>query len=349
MKIAFIIPSLANKGPVVMVDIIIRHLQKEVEQIDVFYFDDKFGVDFTCPTYRIDFNTPIDFDKYDIIHSHMYRPDKYVCKWKDYITKAKLVSTIHQDILNNVRYSHNIFIAYALRYVWKKLFRQMDAIGVISKQLLELYTASIPRTELVYNGVDIDYSPTNCDPGIINQIKALKDKGYKVIGTYAVVDKRKGIDQMIDVAAIRNDIAIVVIGEGKGKEHLRKYVEAKGWNDRVLFFPYLKHPYNYLKEIDVYVMPSRSEGFGLAVVEAALTGTPVICSNIEVFHEIFDETEATFFELENIESLSKAVDVAFDRDNGKVERALVKVKSRFSGRIMAGNYLKLYRRLECKG
>lgn len=345
MKIAFIVPSLANKGPIVVVDTIVRNLINKVDQIDVFYFDDKFGVYFICPTHKIDFGTPIDFDHYDIIHSHMYRPDKYVCKWKNKIQKAKLISTIHQDIYKNVRYSHNIFVAYALTFIWRRYLRKMDAIGVISKQLLQTYSRDIPQVELVYNGVDIDFSSSECEIDIIDQIMVLRNKNYKIIGTYAVMDKRKGIDQIVDLLGFRNDIAVIIIGEGQEKERLREYIQKQGWYEKVLLLPYLKYPYNYLMLFDVYVMPSRSEGFGLAVVEAALTRTPIVCSDIEVFHEIFEETEVSFFELENIKSLSVAVDIALDPLNEKVEKAYNKVNTKFSGKIMAENYLKLYKRM----
>ena len=80
MKIAFIVPSLTNKGPIIVVDTLVRNLINQVEKVDLFYFDEKYGIDFCCQTYLIDFDTPISFDNYDIIHSHGFRPDKYVAK-----------------------------------------------------------------------------------------------------------------------------------------------------------------------------------------------------------------------------------------------------------------------------
>ena len=38
MKIAYILPSLVNKGPIVVVNNIIRYLKEHVEQIDVYFF-----------------------------------------------------------------------------------------------------------------------------------------------------------------------------------------------------------------------------------------------------------------------------------------------------------------------
>lgn len=342
MKIAYIIPSLINKGPIVVVDTIIKNLIDKVDTIDVFYFDDKFGIDFVCKTTKIDFNIPIDFDSYDIIHSHMLRPDKYVYKWRHKIVKAKVISTIHQDIFQNLKFSYNLPIAIIYTFLWKRYLKKMDGVAVISKKLYTLYASELPLSTIVYNGVDIEFNPHSADNIICSQIKKLHDNRFKIVGTYAAINKGKGIDQLFAILDIRDDIALVIIGEGKEKCRLEQLSNSKGWNNRVIFLPYLKCPYNYLEQFDVYVMPSRSEGFGLALAEAALTRTPVVCSDIDVFKEIFDSNEASFFKLENIDSLSDAIDQALNSSSEKIERAYNKIKNKFSGEKMTENYLKLY-------
>ena len=345
MKIAFIIPSLINQGPVIVVNTIIKFLIDKVEQIEVYYFDDKKGIGFVCPTHKIRMDTPIDFDKYDIIHSHMYRPDKYVNKWRAKIKRAKTVTTIHQDIFQNLKYSYNFFVAIVFGYIWKGFIRKMDMVIVISKKLYNLYEKKMKQLLVVHNGVDISINEQDADPEISGAIKRLSEKGYKIIGTYAAITKRKGIDQLITLLKIRNDIGLVIIGEGVEKEKLIANVKKNGWDDRVLFFPYLKEPYNYIRDFDVYAMPNRSEGFGLAIAEAALTKIPVVCSDIDVFKEIFDETEATFFKLENIQSLSDSINLAFKLGQAKTEKAYNKIMTHFSAQVMADNYLRLYKRM----
>ena len=53
MKIAFILPSLINKGPIVVVNNVVKYLKSYVEQIDVYYFDATPAMDFDCPVYKI--------------------------------------------------------------------------------------------------------------------------------------------------------------------------------------------------------------------------------------------------------------------------------------------------------
>ena len=68
-------------------------------------------------------------------------------------------------------------------------------------------------------------------------------------------------------------------------------------------------------------MPSRSEGFGLALIEAVQQKIPVICSDIDVFKELFTDDEVTFFKLEDHGSLSEAVKTAIETGLKKTENA----------------------------
>lgn len=348
MNVAYILPSLTNTGPTIVINTLIRNIIDKISNVDVYYFDEKESMEFPCPTHRIDFNTRIDFEKYNIVHSNMYRPDKYINKFYKTIdhNKTKLISTIHQDIFNNLKYSYNLPTAVIFNIVWKHYLKCFDHVAVISHKLLDLYKPTFPQSSVVYNGVDIDYNPSTACNEIVNQIITLKAKGLKVIGTYAAINKRKGIDQLFNLLDIRKDIGLVIIGEGAEKERLRKLAGNIGHKDRVLFFPYLKQPYNYLKHIDIYAMPSRSEGFGLAMIEAALTHTPIICSSIDVFHEIFNDSQAVFFELENTLSLSNAVDKATNNSFELSEQGYIRVKEMFTGDIMGANYLLLYNQLK---
>ena len=72
MKIAFIIPSLINEGPVIVTKDIIEGLINKVDLIDVYYFDERENaISFPCNTYKISFFEKIDFNKYDVVHTHL--------------------------------------------------------------------------------------------------------------------------------------------------------------------------------------------------------------------------------------------------------------------------------------
>ena len=346
MKIAFIVPSLINKGPIIVVDTLVRNLINQVEKVDLFYFDEKYGIDFCCQTYRIDFDTPISFDNYDIIHSHGFRPDKYVAKWKNNISNAKVVTTIHSDIACDLCYNYNFFVSFIFTKIWLHYIKKFDAVVVISDQLKKIYECKLKSISRVYNGIDITYRPVKNDPSIIAQINKFRDLNYKIIGSYAYLTRIKGLEQLIKVLEKRKDLAVVIIGEGEAKNELIELSRTLNVIDRTLFLDYLPTPYNYLSLFDVYAMCSRSEGFGLAAVEATLMQTPVVCSNISIFKEIFDDTKVSFFELDNISSLLESINIAISTIGKlKAKVALNYSLNNFSGYKMASNYLDIYSNL----
>lgn len=225
------------------------------------------------------------------------------------------------------------------------MMKKHDAVAVISDKLKSLYKDKFMNLDRVYNGVDIDLDESCVESHYVNKINEFKERNLRVIGSYAAVNKRKGIDQIVNLLSIRKDLALVFIGEGKEVKVLENLAKNIGVYDRVIFFPYSKRPYNYIHLFDIYVMPSRSEGFGLALVEAALTKAAIVCSDIDVFKEIFDDTQATFFKLENINSLDFAVLESLRTKEIKGINAYKKAMDFFSGKIMGQNYLDFYFKL----
>ena len=94
-------------------------------------------------------------------------------------------------------------------------------------------------------------------------------------------------------------------GEVADRDRLRQLAEQLGVADRCHFYGYRANPWPIAKASDVFVFPSRSEGFGLGAIEAASLGLPLLCSDIPVFRELFSDREATFFELDNIDDMAR--------------------------------------------
>lgn len=347
MKIAYIIPSLDNKGPIIVVNNIIRSLKNKVDVIDVYYFDviEDSILDFDCPTYKVQMNQKIDFDAYDIIHSHCLRPDLYVNKWRKHIKRAKVITTLHQDTYKSLTYQYNKLVSFIVTRYWLYVQSKFDGVTVISKQLKDQYNHLLKnKSSVIYNGCFVlDKENAVLDIELVFSIRNIKDRGYKVIISYAYVTKRKGLAQVIKALVVLSDYAFIIIGDGPEIINLKKLVLSLNLEDRVLFFSARKTPYLYLEEVDIYAMPSYSEGFGLAMVEAALQKKSIVCSDIPAFNEIFTKDEAIFFQLDNQASLIHAIESAYQDKMQKSENAYLKVTSCFTADIMADNFLNYYK------
>lgn len=285
---------------------------------------------------------PIDFDSFDIIHSHCFRPDKYVKKWKHKINKSKIITTLHQDTYRSFRYEYNWALSHLLTNYWLRIQSNFDGIISISNQLKVSYEHKVKAPMItIHNGCSIMIND-EVDSNIRKKILYIKEK-YNVLGTYAFVTRRKGLDQIIKVLVKLPDYAFVIIGEGPDIKNLKKMSSRLGVDDRVLFFPYQKNPCDFLPYFDIYVMPSYSEGFGLAMVEAALAKLPIVCSDIPSFHEIFGDEDALFFPLSNIETLALSINKAFIKKDYYSEKSYKRAVGYFTTKVMAENHLKYYK------
>jgi glycosyltransferase involved in cell wall biosynthesis len=346
MKIAYILPSLAQKGPILVAKDIVSYLHDKVDGIDVYYFDDIVEVAFECPVYKIDFSDKIDFDKYDIIHSHMYRPDKYI--WKNRkIIKSKTVSTIHCDFRKDLRYSYNFFISWIYRWVWLFFLRRHDKIVGLSHSIIkEYYGKYIPASKLccIYNGKRIStaHPPEDNDKHLVAD---LKGNGLKIIGTCAGLTKRKGLHYIIKALPYLPDYAFIIIGDGKAKKNLMSLAAKLNVLDRCFFLGFKKNVEQYLPLFDIYAMPSLSEGFPLALIEATLMKRSCVCSDISVFREVFSEKEVTFFSLNDMKSLQKAIKEAYDKRKEKGENAYNYAITHYTAEVMGEEYLEIYQKL----
>lgn len=350
MKIAYIIPGIPQTGPVVVIQNLVRYLIKQVDKVDVYYlYDVDQPVHFDCDIHRINYQTPFDFDDYDIIHTHTAKADLYGAIWSWKMKKAKLVTTIHQDTFVTEKYRIGAFWGPIYVYAWMLLQRFcFDGVIFISKQIRDTYEKYFKGAKtIIYNGVYCDYSiPVN--KHFISEINDLKAKGLKLLGTYALIMKRKGIKQVLQFLKQNPDYGFVIIGDGAEKQNLQIMSKEFGIADRVLFLPHVPNPYCYLDDVDIYTMTSYSEAFGLAMVEAALSQKPIVCSNLPSFHEIFSEDEACFFELDDISSLSNAIQKSYANKEQLGLKAKEKAERCFTAKINAENHLSYYKSLLLK-
>jgi glycosyltransferase involved in cell wall biosynthesis len=133
-------------------------------------------------------------------------------------------------------------------------------------------------------------------------------------------------------------------GNAKNTNFLQKFAESLGVSSQCVFSGDHENPWLIASNCDVFIFPSRSEGLGLALLEAASLGIPIICSDIPTFREIFDEDEATFFKLDDIDDLNKAI-LKLEEIRKKAVKAKLKVDNKFTIENMCSNYFQIYTEL----
>src|SRR3990167_1030254 len=131
------------------------------------------------------------------------------------------------------------------------------------------------------------------------KIEAVKRK-YEITGKYIVflgtVQPRKNLIRLIEAVARIEELKLVIIGKAKGDKGRRSWKSEEtlnrpkelGIEDRIIFTgfaPLDDIPYLFAGSVS-FILPSLYEGFGIPVLEAMATGTPVIVSNVSSLPEV---------------------------------------------------------------
>ena len=93
---------------------------------------------------------------------------------------------------------------------------------------------------------------------------------------------RKGFDTLIQAFAIlrgRKPARLFLMGKGSGHDSLKKLCADLGIREDVEFAGFKENPFPFLARADLFVQPSRYEGFGMALLEALALGVPVVATD----------------------------------------------------------------------
>ncbi|MBR5272581.1 MAG: glycosyltransferase [Clostridia bacterium] len=106
------------------------------------------------------------------------------------------------------------------------------------------------------------------------------------------LQEEKGADRLLEAHnRLINEgkkVELFVIGDGCDMDKIHGYVEENNLSGSVHLFGYLDNPYINMKTADLFVCPSRAEGFGLVLVEAMLLDLPVVSTSCAGPNEILD-------------------------------------------------------------
>jgi glycosyltransferase involved in cell wall biosynthesis len=142
--------------------------------------------------------------------------------------------------------------------------------------------ASARRMEDFYAlGRDTVISIPNGVPDTVEPLELLPHPNEDlIVGNIGRLDAMKAQDVLIRAIAQVERVQAFILGDGDQRHALEALANDLGVGDRVHFLGWVDNPRSYLSKFHLIVMPSRSEGFPLAMVEAMLAARPVIATRI---------------------------------------------------------------------
>ena len=109
-----------------------------------------------------------------------------------------------------------------------------------------------------------------------------------MLGSVARLNKLKRLDVAIEALTFNECWHLVLGGQGPDEMRLRSVAKALGVEDRTHFTGEMESGAvgDLLAAMDIFLFPTAAETFGLAAVEAAQTGLPVVCNDLPVLREV---------------------------------------------------------------
>ena len=343
MKILLIVASRARKGPVLVARDIVAGLAASGHVVEVWYLDDKGPLDFACPTHKFEWSLLRRLKEFDVVHSHSLRPDALSWVMRQVFRhRARYVTTLHNYVEQDLRFEYGPVVSAVFSRIWRFLWQGCDACVALTHHARDYYLATQPqlKMQVVYNGRPAHKTErlNVADAGTLSNLK----RRYGIIGATALVTERKGLDQIIRALPNLPEYVLVLIGEGPGLADLKYLAVQLDVAERFICLGFRDNARDFLPYMDIYAMPSRSEGMPLAMLEAVDSGVPVVCSEIPVFQELFADDEVAFFELDDATSLEHAVRTAADRAVLQSQKAQRRFEAFYSLEAMAQGYLRVY-------
>jgi len=233
-------------------------------------------------------------EDFDIIHTHIPTPwSADISTLISFIRRKPLLVTYHNDLLKNGSYS--LISCIYSKTLLKLVFKRADKIIVTNKE----YIKKSKYLHMYKNKIVVIPNGVNMDDYLLSSTKKEENKIFFL----SLLDdhhRYKGLDYLIRALPIIlkafPNTQLLIGGEGILKEEYKNLAKILGLEKRIKFLGRLSE--NKKKELlsssSVFVLPSttREEGFGIVLLEAMASYTPVVATRIVGMAKDIEEYKA---------------------------------------------------------
>lgn len=274
------------------------------------------------------------FKNYDLIHLH-HRDAAFILPFLR--LRYKTILTIHGFGTSDLSDKWN-------KYRWffeiqERFFvKQADEIISVSERERTLIESKINKTvSYIPNGVYLNYTTRikedylmfaagrivsfkRCDV-FLSALNEINYKGKVLIAG----DLEQSIDYKKKILDLSKNLHVEFLGLVLDKNKLMEYYS----------------------KASLFIFPSSREAMSMVLLEAASTGTPIICSDILGNKNIFSNDEVLFFETDNVSDLASKIKWAnanIDLMHEKAQKALNKIRVNHQWHDIASSYDKIFKK-----
>jgi len=189
--------------------------------------------------------------------------------------------------------------------LWRRLlFRLRAAVDRATQNYTDVFIAvstavgdklaaqGIPAAKIhvVPNGIDVASTKERA-----GQPASVDLPEGRLVGLVARLEAVKGIEYLLEavelLAAEVSDVRLILVGDGSLEGRLKARGRELGIDDRVVFMGYLQNPLPVVAALDVYALPSLSEGLNITLLEAMALERPVVATAVGGNPELIEDMD----------------------------------------------------------
>lgn len=216
-------------------------------------------------------------NKIDVIHCHQYTPWVYGAL-AAFGLKAKVVFTEHGRFYpDSGSWKRRLVNPWLCR-----ITNVMTSIsGATKEALVEFENIPSQKIEIIYNGI----APLEINN---NEVSALRQalgipSGATILGTVARLDPIKNHTMMlrafVQVLKEHPESKLLIVGDGEERQNIENLICRLNLESKVILTGYKADPKNYMALMDIFLLPSLSEGASMTLLEAMSLSKPCVVTD----------------------------------------------------------------------
>jgi sugar transferase (PEP-CTERM/EpsH1 system associated) len=239
------------------------------------------------------------------------------------------------------------------RFLWRTVQRVLCVSQAHRQRLVETVGFPYERLTLILNGVDVQaFPPRPADKDTIRADLGLElDPIY--IGTVGNLRPVKNQALLLQAAqqvcARYHNVRVVIIGEGPLRGQLVRTAEALGIQKQVCLLGARAEISELLNALDIFVLPSLSEGLPMSVLEAMACGLPVVATDVGGIPEVVVHGQTGLLvSSQDVQQLAAALETLVQQPGLRLtlgHQGRARVVEHFSLQRMVHDYEGLYKSL----
>jgi glycosyltransferase involved in cell wall biosynthesis len=248
--------------------------------------------------------------KPDILHAHYASSYGLIGAMSGF--QPYIISVWGSDIFSFPH--HSIIHKSILKFNLARAYRILSTSLALKRE-----TAKYTKKEILITPFGVDTNKF-----YPQKVKSIFDDSSIVVGTIKTLEKRYGVEYLIKAfSTIRKQypdksLKLLIVGQGTLREFLENLVKRLGIEDDTIFTGFVQNNeiQKYHNIIDIFIVASLEESFGVAALEASSCGNPVVASNVGGLPEVVDQNKTGFLvEKENPDSIAEAIGKLIESPN----------------------------------